>query len=129
MSMHTIYLIIIGLLIFIFFKTLKSRDSYKKLNTIKSEDIINYKRELTFYNIETAPKDRLILLGFDSYDCGWTVDLAQWHKVTNPETPDGYDEGFWAVYTPDGKIHKLDYPYTHWMLPAGMYHKILIKES
>jgi len=122
MNIHTTYFIIIGFLIFIIFQILKSRFFYKRKTITQAEDLVNYKKELTFYNIETAPKDKLILLAFESSDCGWTVDLAQWYRVTD-------DDGYWAVYAPDGSVHKLDFAYTHWMLPSGMYHKTLIKES
>ncbi len=54
--------------------------------------------------IETAPRDQAILAGFDSYDCGWSVDVVWWSEK----------EGIWRTDSLGGS-HPNDYPYTHWM--------------
>lgn len=58
--------------------------------------------------IETAPKDRVILLGVDSYDCGWVCDTGWWHEDKKVWMGTGHVKGYF----------KLHMAYTHWMHTA-----------
>lgn len=57
------------------------------------------------YPIADAPKDTIIILWFDSYDCGWTCDLG-W--IT--------EKGEIYESTAGGNSNISDRPYSHFQL-------------
>lgn len=52
-------------------------------------------------NIDSATKDQIVLLGIESYDCGWIFDTGV------------FNDGKWVIPHVEG-LHFNHMPYTHW---------------
>lgn len=71
-------------------------------NQLEISDVNSVADEWILFEEENAPND-VVLVACDTYDCGWVIDTAWWHK----------EEKCWMT-TGSVTSEEAHLPYTHW---------------
>ena len=72
------------------------------------EEIMKGLQKVVWNPIEDAPKDKVVIAGIDSYDCGWVFDPVWWSE----------DDDCWYLSGTCGELIKAHLPYTHFFVPT-----------